>query len=154
MNQFNLTKEGFDNLKKELAELVEQKKPKAIERLQKARSMGDLSENSEYTAAREDLNFIEQRIAELEEIIKNAKIVGKGINKHQVELGETVILESAGQRISYQIVGEYEADPSKGKISANSPIGQAILGKMVGDLVEVKAPVGKIKYRIVEIKEN
>jgi len=152
MNNVSLTKDGYQKIKKELDQLKNQKQPKAVERLQKARSMGDLSENSEYTAAKEDLEFIQHRIQELEEVIKNAKIIEQTTADEVVELGETVILQKNGETIVYTIVGEYEADPLSGKISSTSPIGQALIGKKIGDWVEVDVPAGKIKYKIVKIK--
>ncbi|MDH7476397.1 MAG: transcription elongation factor GreA [Microgenomates group bacterium] len=147
-----LTEEGFDNLKKEQNELIKEKRPQAVARLQKARSMGDLSENSEYTAAKENLAFIEGRIQEIEEILKNAIVIKKEKNNHQVSVGAQVTVDIDGRQEKYWIVGEFEADPLKKKLSHNSPIGQALVGKKVGDLVEIEIPAGKIKYKILEIK--
>jgi len=152
MNHVQLTKEGFENLKKELEELIKTKRPYALERLHKARSMGDLSENSEYNAAKEGLAFVEGRIQEIEEILKTAKVVENQNNNHQVEVGTSVIVEIDGKKELFQIVGDFEADPLNKKLSHTSPIGQALVGKKVGDWVEVTVPVGKIKYKIVEIK--
>ena len=152
MNHVQLTKEGFENLKKELEELIKTKRPYALERLHKARSMGDLSENSEYNAAKEGFAFVEGRIQEIEEILKTAKVVENQNNNHQVEVGTSVIVEIDGKKELFQIVGDFEADPLNKKLSHTSPIGQALVGKKVGDWVEVTVPVGKIKYKIVEIK--
>jgi len=153
MKNTQLTQEGFRNLEKELEELKQIKRPAAVERLQKARGMGDLSENSEYVAAKESLAFIDERIVEIEEILKSAKIVDDSNNSRaEVELGETVIVENNGQQARFTIVGEYEADPTNGKLSSSSPIGKALLGKKIGNEVEIKVPAGKIVYKIVDIK--
>jgi transcription elongation factor GreA len=150
MKKVQLTKEGHESLQKELKELLEKKKPKAVERLQKARSMGDLSENSEYSAAKEELAFVEGRIQEVEEILKQAQIV-KNHHRNEVDVGVKVIVEVNGRKDEFHIVGEFEADPLQKKLSHTSPIGKALLGKKVGDWVEIKVPAGKIKYKIVDI---
>jgi len=153
MKNTQLTQEGFRNLEKELEELKQIKRPAAVERLQKARGMGDLSENSEYVAAKESLAFIDERIVEIEEILKSAKIVDDSNHiRAEVELGETVIVENNGQQARFTIVGEYEADPTNGKLSSSSPIGKTLLGKKIGNEVEIKVPAGKIVYKIVDIK--
>lgn len=152
-NTHQVTKEGYQKLKKELSELINIKKPQAIQRLQKARAMGDLSENSEYSSAKENLEFIENRINELQEIIKKAQIADSPKDNQIVELGESVVVESDGGKKIFTIVGEYEANPLEGKISASSPIGQGLLGKKIGDQVEINIPAGKIKFRILEIKK-
>lgn len=149
-----LTKQGFEKLKNELEELKNKKKPAVLERLTKARAMGDLSENSEYTSAREELNFIEERIQEIEEILKNAKIAENPNNDDTVELGETVVIEKNNEKFVYTIVGEYEADPINGKISVGSPIGKSLIGRKIGEIVEIETPRGKIVYKILEIKKN
>lgn len=154
MKKNQLTKDGFLKLEKELKDLIKIKKPEAIERLQKARSMGDLSENSEYTAARENLEFIENRIAELQEFLKNAQVVEGSKNNQIVELGETVVVESKDGIKVFTIVGDYEANPMEGKISASSPIGQGLLGKKINDQVEIETPGGKLTFKILEIKQK
>jgi len=152
MKNTQLTREGFENLKKELDNLVKVKKPYAVERLGKARSMGDLSENSEYTAAKEELAFVEGRIQEIEEILKTVEVVENHNGGNTVEIGSTVVVEVDGRQEVFQVVGEFEADPMNKKLSYTSPIGQALIGKNVGSLVEVDVPAGKINYKIVEIK--
>ena len=152
MTQTQLTKLGFENLKKELDELKKVKRPKAVERLAKARAMGDLSENSEYSAAKEELAFVEGRIQEIEEIIKNAQVVDVVAGKDLVELGSSVTVEINGQKQTFQIVGEFEADPLNKKLSNTSPIGKSLIGKKLGDEVEVEAPAGKMIYKIIDIK--
>jgi len=153
MNKTQLTDEGFQQLEKELEELKNLKRPSAVDRLAKARGMGDLSENSEYVSAKEALAFIDERIVEIEEILKAAQIISTAANKPEViELGETVIVENNGIQIQFTIVGEYETDPAKGKLSSSSPIGKALLGKKIGDEVEVNVPAGKTIYKVVDIK--
>ncbi len=151
--KFQFTSEGLQKLKEEYEELKNVKKEKAIDRLQKARAMGDLSENSEYTAAKEDLSFIEGRVRELEEVIKNAEIVEQA-GEEQVEIGSVVIVEGNDKKDEFTIVGEFEADPMNKKLSQTSPIGKALLGKKKGDSVEVQVPAGKIIYKILQIKQG
>jgi len=152
MKKTQLTKEGYEKLQKEYKELSEVKKPYAVDRLQKARSMGDLSENSEYSAAKEELAFVEGRIQEIEEILKTVEVVENNGQNGAVEVGTSVTVEINGKKELFQIVGEFEADPLNKKLSHTSPIGQALVGKKVGDWIEVEVPAGKIKYKIVEIK--
>ncbi|MFH0864141.1 MAG: transcription elongation factor GreA [Candidatus Gottesmanbacteria bacterium] len=148
-----LTRDGLNELKSEYDELVNVKRPAAVTRMAQARDLGDLAENSEYTAARQDLAFIDGRIVELEEILHEAKIISKSnCPKGKVDLGCKVTLHIDGKKEVFTIVGEWEADPSNKKISHASPLGQALLGKKVGEKVEVEAPVGKIIYTIVEIE--
>src|SRR3990167_8295602 len=144
-----LTKTVYESMKKEYEELVSVKRPQAVERLQKARSMGDLSENSEYSAAKEELAFVEGRV---QEILKTAEVVENHNGSTHIELGSSVTVQADGKTELFQIVGEFEADPLNKKLSHTSPIGQALIGKTVGDLVEVDVPAGKIKYKIVDIK--
>ena len=152
MGKVQLTKAGFESLTKELDELQNVKRPKAIERLAKARAMGDLSENSEYSAAKEELSFIEGRIQEIEEILNDFELIEMKSDKKFVQLGSTVVVEINGKKETFQIVGEFEAEPFNRKLSHTSPIGQALLGKKIGDQVEVEVPAGKITYKVVEIK--
>jgi len=152
MKKVQLTNQGFEKLKNELEELKNKTKQEVLTRLNQARAMGDLSENSAYSAAKEELNLIEGRIAELEEILKNAEIVEGNNNKNTVQVGSSVVVEINGKKEKFEIVGEFEADPLNKKLSHTSPIGQALTGKKVGDWVEVEVPAGKIKYKIVEIK--
>ena len=147
----SLTKAGLEELKAELAELVHQKRPQAIERVARARDFGDLTENSEYQVAREDLALIESRIEELEELVKRAVVIKENKNRKTVDLGCTVIVEHNGQAHEFEIVGEWEADPLKKKISAQSPLGQALVGKKVGEVAEFEAPIGKIIYTVKKI---
>jgi len=152
MAKIQLTQKGFDNLQLEREDLVKNKKPKAIERLSKARSMGDLKENSEYAAAKEELAFVDERIQVIEQALDNAEIMKTNSVECKVQIGSSVAVETNGKKELFQIVGEFEADPMNKKLSQNSPIGQALINKKVGDLVEVNVPAGKAQYKIIEIK--
>jgi transcription elongation factor GreA len=160
MNQLvqdvQLTQEGYDQILAELKELKEAKLPVAIQRVATARSFGDLSENAEYHAAREDLSFIEGRIAELEALVVNAKIItnGNGSSKTKgvVDLGSVVTVKVGKEKHVYHIVGEWEANPQEKKISHQSPLGKALLGKGKGEEVEIDVPAGKLKYVVVSVE--
>jgi len=148
-----LTKEGLEELKKEHEELVNVKRPDVLERVSQARSMGDLSENAEYVAAKEELSFIDGRIEELEELLKQVVLItesGKN-SSHTVKLGSNVTLTVKGKKESFVVVGKWEADPKERKISHESPLGKALIGKKVGEKIEVEAPAGKILYTIVSV---
>ena len=145
-----LTQEGLNSLKAEYEELVKVKRPVAVSRLADAREAGDLSENSEYTAAKQDLSFMDGRIAELEELIHTAKIITVKSNGH-IDMGSKVTLHVNGKQEMFHLVGEWEADPMNKKISHESPLGKALMGKKVGEQVEVEAPAGKVKYKILEV---
>lgn len=148
-----LTQKGLDDHKKEYEELVKTKRFEVVQRLSSAREMGDLSENAEYTAAREELAFIDGRIEELEMLLKQAVIIeGAGHHKGKiVDLGSIVTVKIKGKSEVFTLVGEWEADPTEKKISHESPLGKALMGKIVGDDIEVEAPVGKMVYTIVDI---
>lgn len=153
INQVKLTKEGFETLKKELGELVDEKRPQLVERLSFARQQGDLTENSDYTNAREELEFLDGRISELETVIKTASIVSASHNGSLgIEVGTRVTLKTNGSRHVFEIVGEWEADPVNKKISHQSPLGKALVGKKVGEKVHVEAPAGKVSYEILAIE--
>lgn len=153
MDQVYLTKEGLKALKKELVELMEKKRPELVKRVAQARGMGDLSENAEYTSAREELSITDGRIEELKAILNRAKIIKKRKSKgrKKVGLGCKVTVKANKQTYVYTVVGEWEADPLAKKISHNSPLGKALLGKKVGEEVEIEAPAGKIVYEIKKI---
>jgi len=147
-----LTKKGFEDLQKEYDDLVNKRRPEIVERLSSAREMGDLSENAEYTAAREELSFIDGRIEELEELLKQAELINDENHKtHSVDLGSKVIVKIGDKKETFTVVGEWEADPVEKKISHESPLGKALIGKAVGDEIEVEAPAGKMSYKIVSI---
>lgn len=146
-----LTKEGLEKLKKELAELRDVKVPEVAKRIQVARDNGDISENAEYDAAKHEQAVIEGKIKELEDILKNA-VVTEEKKSDKVSVGSKVKLHIDGQDVEFHIVGPVEADPMNKKISHESPMGSALLGKKVGEKIDVEAPMGKITYTVVEIK--
>lgn len=150
--QVEITAKGLESLKKELQELVDVKRPKVVDRLANARAQGDLSENSDYHNAKDELEFLDGRISELEEVLSNAVVVSGNGHSGAVSLGTKVTLKVAGQEHLFEIVGEWEADPVKKKISHTSPLGQALFGKKVGDKVDVDAPAGKITYEILVVE--
>jgi transcription elongation factor GreA len=147
---FHLTKEGVEDLEKEHKELIAQRGPVA-DRIRTAREFGDLAENAEYTAARQEKEKLENRISEIEEILVNVKLIKKSKSNGEVKLGSSVVVCN-GSKHEYQVVGTVEADPLEGKISDESPIGQALLGKKLGEKVEITTPAGTNVYTIKEIK--
>jgi transcription elongation factor GreA len=153
MPNFQLTKEGQDALKKELDELLNSKRPSLVERLSYARSQGDLAENSDYQSAKEELEFLDGRIDELENVLQNASIVASSKNsKSGVGVGAKVTVKVNGKETIFNIVGEWEADPINKKISHDSPLGIALIGKNIGEKAEVEAPAGKVVYEILAIE--
>lgn len=152
MKQIQMTKEGLGTLKKELDEMVNDKRPRLVERLANARSQGDLTENSDYSNAKEELEFLDGRISELENVLKTATIVSGNRKKDGVAVGTRVTVKVSGEKHIYNMVGEWEADPVNKKISPESPLGQALVGKKVGEKAEVQAPAGKLIYEILAIE--
>ncbi len=150
-----LTPKGLEDLKKEYDDLLNIKRPEIVTRLSAAREMGDLSENAEYTAAREELAFVDGRIEELEMLVKQAVVIenGAGHKGNTIDLGSEVTVKIANRdaNVIFTLVGEWEADPAEKKISHESPLGKALLGKTIGDEIEVEAPAGKMIYKIVSI---
>lgn len=152
-NKIQMTQEGLKQIKEEYQELVEVKRPKIVVRLSEARSEGDLSENNEYIQSRQELNFVDGRIAELKDVISRA-VVANGSHKkcQKVGFGCLVTVKNGdGQQQVFHLVGEWEADPAAQKISSESPLGKSLLGGGIGDEVEVQAPAGKIVYTITKI---
>ena len=152
---FPMTKEGLEKLEQELDNLKLVKRPEVVERIKVARSYGDLSENSEYEAAKDEQAFIEGRISTVETMIRYAEIVDNAnIDKNEVALGTAVVFQEVGddEEEEYQIVGTAEADPFAGKISNESPIAQALIGRKVGDVVNIPLPMGEIEVKIVDVK--
>lgn len=147
---YNLTQEGISELKEELAGLIAQR-PHVADRIKHARELGDLSENAEYQTAREEQDRLEARISEVEHILQNSKVIKKPKSDGHVRLGSSVKLKNSGKALLYQVVGTIEANPAEGKISDESPIGKALLGKKVGDKAEIKTPAGAHTYTVVEI---
>ena len=151
-DKIQFTQEGFDNLKLEHEDLIGPRRAKAVDRLAKARAMGDLSENSEYSAAKEEIAFVEGRIQEIEELIDKAEIITASPAKG-ITIGTVVIVEKNGKEETFSIVGEFEANPLNNKLSSTSPIGKALIGKKEGDTVNVEVPAGILKYKILKIKK-
>ncbi|HEU5121853.1 MAG TPA: transcription elongation factor GreA [Candidatus Saccharimonadales bacterium] len=146
---YQITDEGKAELEAELAEL-KSRRGDIADKIAEARDFGDLSENAEYDSAREEQGLVESRIAEIEDILLNAEIIKAG-GKTTVALGSKVELKTGKKTVVYSIVGPVEADPLEGKISNESPIGEALMGKKVGDTVSIATPKGEISYEIVKI---
>lgn len=148
---FHLTQQGVDELRAELQELTALRSVIA-ERIKTAREFGDLAENAEYQSARQDQEKNDARIAEIDHILANVEIIKKPTSDSKVVLGSTVVLkDTKGKTKEFQVVGTVEADPLAGKISDESPIGQALLGKKEGDTVEIKTPVETVAYTVADI---
>jgi transcription elongation factor GreA len=148
-----LTQEGESNLRKELEELEGPRRRALAERLHFAIKQGDLSENADYTSAKEAQGFLEGRIQEIKAILYRATIVDKPTAHDVVSIGSIVVIAEDGRsQATYRLVGATEANPRQGRISNESPIGQALMGKKVGDLAVAKTPAGDIHMRIVEIR--
>ncbi|AAM25512.1 MAG: Transcription elongation factor GreA [Caldanaerobacter subterraneus] len=150
-----LTYEGLKKLEEELEYLKTVKRAEVAEKIKQARAFGDLSENSEYDEAKNEQAFIEGRIATLEAMLKNAKVIDEeDIKLDEVSIGCTVKVfdETYNEEVEYTIVGSAEADPMNNKISDESPIGKALLGKKVGETISVEVPAGVIKLKILEIR--
>ena len=145
---FHITMGGKRELEEELAQLLNSRKEISI-RIAEARAYGDLSENAEYSAARDEQNVNESRISEIENILKNAEII-KSSKRTKIGLGSTVVLKN-GKEVEYRIVGAVEADPLDGKISNESPLGVELMGKKVGDKATISTPKGDITYTIKSI---
>lgn len=149
--QFSLTSAGLKELKDEITELIA-RRSKIAEEIAEARSQGDLAENAEYHAAKEEQGRNETRIEEIEHIIQNAEIIEAPKKDNKVRLGSSVELKSKdGKNKKFQVVGTVEADPLNGKISDESPIGKALIGKKLGEDVEIVTPVETTTYAIVSI---
>ena len=154
MDKFPLTKEGFLALEQELKNLKTVERPNIIAAISEARAQGDLSENAEYSAAKEKQSFIEGRIQELEVVISRAQVIDPTeVQGDVIRFGATVILadENTDEEKTYQIVGDYEADIEKNKISLSSPLAKALIGKEAGDEVIYMAPGGKKSFEIVDV---
>ena len=148
-----LTPEGEQKLREELDELVNVKRPALAERLRKAIAQGDLSENADYKAAKEEQSFLEGRIQEVEAMLRNAEIIEETHDSGVVSLGSyvTVVEEGTERPETFRVVGTAEADPIAGKVSHESPMGRKLLGHKVGDVVTVEAPAGTIAFQIKDI---
>lgn len=154
--EIKLSQESLDNYKEELEYLKTTRADEVAEQLKEARSFGDLSENAEYDEAKNEQGKLYSRIAELEEIIKNAVVVsGDTYAADEVSPGCRFVVEDLefGDKEEYHFVGSQEANPMEGKISDESPFGKAVLGHKVGDVVHVEAPIGTVSYKIIELKK-
>lgn len=161
MQRTLVTREGLENMQKELDELRSVKRAEVAQRLKEAIAMGDLSENSEYDEAKNAQAFLEGRIQQLEQQIRTAQVIKKG-TKNRVDVGSTVVIEDMEEhvqgkkpvKLTVTIVGSTESNPFEGLISNESPVGRALVGAKAGDIVEADAPTGVLKYKVIEIKDN
>ena len=151
MKNYYLSAKKLEELKDELHKLKTVKRLEVAERLKRAKEYGDLSENAEYSEAREQQETVEYRIDELEDIIKNVSIIKKSSSQDSVNIGCEVEIESKGKSRAFTIVGSNEAKPEDGLVSNDSPIGRAMIGKKVGDLVKIKTPAGEATYKVLKI---
>ena len=157
MTEVLLTEEGYKKLEEELDHLVNVKRREVAKRIKVAREFGDISENSEYDDAKNEQAFVEGRIQEIKNMLNNAHVVkDEDVTDKKVNLGTTVMLHDldSDEKISYTLVGSAEADPLNYKISNESPIGEAILGHVIGDEVIVETPGGEVDYEIISIKKS
>ncbi|VAW85561.1 Transcription elongation factor GreA [hydrothermal vent metagenome] len=156
MVSYPMTRQGAEKLRSELSELKSVARPQVIQAIAEAREHGDLKENAEYHAAREQQGFIEGRIADIEGKLSNAQVIdildltpnGKIVFGATVEM----VNEDTGEEVTYQIVGDDEADLKENKISVNSPVARALIGKVEGDIASVDAPGGIIEYEVISVK--
>ena len=153
METVPITREGYDNLKKELEKLLNVDRPVNIKAIEEARAHGDLSENAEYHAAKERQAFIESRVQELQVGLGECEIIDIAGPYEKAVFGATVTLENieTGEERTYTLVGPYESDPENGKISVSAPLGKALIGREEGDNVKVKTPKGVQELEITEI---
>lgn len=150
--KFYVTKERLLELERELETLKTEKQIEVAERLKRAKEFGDLSENSEYSEAKEEQAQVAGRIFELENMIKNAVIIKKAAGKGTVQIGSTFTVKKDGREFRYTLVGSEEANPAESRISNESPIGRSFLGKKAGDAVVVETPRGRMEYLLVSIE--
>lgn len=154
-NEVFLTKEGYKELEERLDYLKTTARVEVANKIEVARSFGDISENSEYDAAREEEALVEQEIQQLQTTLRNAKIINKAkVDTTKVSIGSTVVVDDLefGDELTFKIMGSFEADPVNGLISNESPLGKALLGAVVGETVEVTTPGSVSKYKVKEIK--
>lgn len=146
-----LSQERFDELSQELQELKTKGRQEIAQRLKQAKELGDLSENSEYQEAREEQNRLEQKIAEVDDLLKHSSIIKKPTGTATVRIGSKVKVRKDHETLTYSIVGSNEAKPAEGFVSNESPLGRGLLGHKVGDFIFIKAPKGEIGYQILAI---
>lgn len=152
--KYPITKQGYENLRKEVEFLRNTKRPKILLAIEEARAHGDISENAEYEAAKEELQFLAKKLSELDEQIQNSEVVEVRAPKNgNVEFGNRVGLKNldTDEEVVYTVVGPYECDIQKGTISISSPLGRALMGKSVGDEVTFSAPGGERTYEIIKV---
>lgn len=149
--QTYLTPEGLERLKEELRNLKQVRRKEIADKIERAKELGDLSENAEYQEAKDEQAFMEGRILELETVLNTATIVTSTGGTKQVSIGNTVRVRQNGDEHEYTIVGMSEADPTHGKISNESPLGRSLIGRQAGEAFEVRVPKGTVTYRVVEI---
>ncbi len=155
MDQYPITKNGYEELTAELENLKKVERPNVIQAIAEAREHGDLSENAEYHAAREQQSFIEGRIEELEAVISRAQVIDPAtLSGDTVKFGATVTVvdEDTDEEKTFQIVGDYDSDSDKGRLSISAPIARALIGKGEGSSVEVTTPKGKVFYEILKVE--
>lgn len=145
-----VTQEGLEKLQNELDELTKERRPEVVNRIKTAKELGDLSENAEYTSAKEDQSFIEGRIQEIEQTLKHAKVVAES-HTGVISIGCTVNVLVDGDNETFELVGQTESDPEHGKISVDSPVGQALLGHIAKDKVHIETPDGTIIYTVLSV---
>lgn len=146
-----ITLKGWEKLKVELQELKEVRRPEVIGRIKAAKELGDLSENAEYSTAKEEQSFIEGRIQDLDQIIKKSKVVSGSGDRKIIQTGAAIAVTVEGEKLSFELVGPAESDPAAGKISIDSPVGQALLGHKEKDVVKVETPDGRVEYKILAV---
>lgn len=154
MERIPITREGLEKLKKELEHIKKFERPKNVRAIEEARAHGDLSENAEYHAAKERQSFIEGRITELESVIGRAEVIEVNSSvSDRVVFGKTVLIYNIteDEEKKYQLLGPYDSEPEKGRISVHSPLGQALIGREVGDEIKVRTPGGIQEFEILEI---
>ncbi len=152
--EYLLTQEGYDKIVAEHEELVAVRRREVAEKIKEALSYGDISENAEYDAAKNEQADLEDRIHKLEEMMRKAKIINESeVASDTVSVGKKVLVKSIddGEEEEYSIVGATEADPFEGKISNESPVGSALIGRKIGETVEIEVPDGKVSYKIVDV---
>lgn len=150
--EYYLTKERLEELKSEVSSLKTDKRVEVASKLKRAKEFGDLSENAEYQAAKDEQANVERRISDLEEIVRNALVIKKAAGQDTIDVGSSVEVSRDGKGMKFVIVGSEEAKPESGLISNESPLGRELLGHRVGDSVVVDAPNGKVQYKVVKIE--
>jgi len=151
-NPTYITQEGLDKLKGEYKTLKEKTIPEIADRIDVAKQLGDLSENAEYHAAKEDMSWAQTRALELEEKLRDTEVIQQSTRTDRIEIGSTFVVEINDTQKTFTIVGAPEADPKEGKISNESPLGQALIGKRVGDEIEIEVLDGVRRYEILRIQ--